>query len=39
MSDMEEAEATFDDLMKQYELFTNVQLQAETIYYNRTNLV
>lgn len=29
----------FEDLMRVYELYTNLQLQAETIYYNRSNLL
>lgn len=29
----------FDDLIKLHELYTNVQLQSDTIYYNRTNLI
>jgi hypothetical protein len=39
MADEECDAKAFDDLMKLYEIFTNVQLQAETIYHNRTNLV
>lgn len=29
----------YDDLLRLYELYTNVQLEAETIYHNRSNLL
>jgi hypothetical protein len=32
-------ERLFDDLFRAFELYTKVQLEAETIYYNRSNLI
>src|SRR6266540_3254463 len=29
----------FDDLFRLYELYTDIQLRAETLYYNRSNFV
>lgn len=39
MTTSDNADRQFDDLFRVYELYTKVQLQAETIYYNRSNLL
>src|ERR1043166_3715998 len=39
MNDTTTPDRTFDDLMRVYELYTDLQLRAETIYFNRSNLV
>lgn len=39
MSSMSQDKSAYDDLLRLHELYTNVQLEAETIYYNRSNLL
>lgn len=39
MSKNHKNHSEYDDLFRLYELYTNVQLEAETIYFNRSNLL
>lgn len=39
MSENPRSTSEYDDLLRLHELYTTVQLEAETIYYNRSNLL